>query len=58
MSALARFADSRRTSREVREVPLADIGTTAVIGHPVVMSLRWRSGSTLGLEPHNLWDGI
>jgi hypothetical protein len=30
-------------------LPLADIGTTAVIGHPVVMSLRWRSGSTLGL---------
>ena len=30
-------------------LPLADIGTTAVIGHPVVMSLRWRSGSTLDL---------
>ena len=45
-----------------REVPLADIGTTAVIGHPVVMSLRWRSGSTLDLVAayslgRNLFDG-
>jgi hypothetical protein len=27
----------------------ADIGTTAVIGHPVVMSLRWRLDSTFDL---------
>ena len=38
LSFLSRKSDTR-----------ADIGTTAVIGHPVVMSLRWRSGSTLGL---------
>jgi quercetin dioxygenase-like cupin family protein len=43
-------------------LPLADIGTTAVIGHPVVMSLRWRSGSTLDLVAayslgRNLFDG-
>ena len=42
--------DSVSLARSARQkVPLADIGTTAVIGHPVVMSLRWRSGSTLDL---------
>jgi hypothetical protein len=50
MSALAHFADSSQTSREVREVPLADIGPTTVIGHPAVMNLGWRVGSTLELE--------
>jgi hypothetical protein len=46
MSALPSTADMLRAAINVRNVPLADIGTPAVIRHPVVM-IRWRSGSTL-----------
>ena len=45
----ARARGEVRHCRQPKTCTLADIGTTAVIGHPVVMSLRWRSGSTLDL---------
>ena len=49
MSAMPSMATESVVAMNRHHVPLADIGTTAVIGHPVVMSLRWRSGSTLDL---------
>ena len=48
-SGLPRTADIGKRDWHVAEVPLAYSGTTAVIGHPVVMSLRWRLDSTFDL---------